>query len=295
MDTLIEIIRSAEKKRVAVGHFNISELAALRAIAHAAKELGVPVIIGTSEGEAGFIGMRQSVALIESVRQETGLNIYLNADHMKSLDKVKEAAEAGYDSIIFDGAFLPLKENIEKTKEAVASAKSINPNVIVEGEVGYIGTSSKLLDDVPEGAAITAKDMTKPDEAAEFVRGTGVDLLAPAVGEIHGMMKSAKNPNLDIERIKEIRKTAGVPLVLHGGSGVSDDDFVKAIEAGISVVHINTEIRVAWKTGLQKMLKENVEEIAPYKLLSDPKGEFTDPEEEVYKVVLKRLKLFNRL
>ena len=305
MYSLIEAIRRAEKNKVAVGHFNISEFAAFRAIVHAARELNVPVIIGTSEGEAEFIGMEQAAALVGSIREETGHPVYLNADHMRDLEKVKAAASAGYDSIIFDGAGLKFEENIRKTKEAVELAKSINPDVLMEGEVGYIGTSSELLDSVPEGAAITEKDMTTPEEATQFVKETAVDLLAPAVGEIHGMlvrrssrgggMKSAPNPNLNIERIKEIREAVGVPLVLHGGSGVSDDDFIEAIYAGISVIHINTELRVAWRTGLEKMLKENVSEIAPYKILSDPKRKFTDPEEEVYKVVLKRLRLFNRL
>jgi len=295
METLAEVVDSAYKKKVAIGHFNISEFAALRAIVHAAEKLNVPVIIGTSEGEAEFIGMRQAAALIEAVREETGHPVYLNADHMRDLDKVKEAAEVGYDAVIFDGAHLPFEENIKKTKEAVETAKFINPEILVEGEVGYIGTSSKLLDDVPEGAAINPEDMTTPEQAEQFVKETGVDLLAPAVGEIHGMMKSAKNPNLDIERIKNIKKSAGVHLVLHGGSGVSDDDFISSIKAGISIVHINTEIRVAWRKGLEAMLKEDKEQIAPYKLLSDPKGKFTDPEEEVYKVVLKRLELFNRL
>ena len=305
MYSLIEAIRRAEKNKVAVGHFNISEFAAFRAIVHAARELNVPVIIGTSEGEAEFIGMEQAAALVGSIREETGHPVYLNADHMRDLEKVKAAANAGYDSIIFDGAGLKLEENIRKTKEAVELAKSINPDVLMEGEVGYIGTSSELLDSVPEGAAITEKDITTPEEATQFVKETAVDLLAPAVGEIHGMlvrrssggegMKSAPNPNLNIERIKEIREAVGVPLVLHGGSGVSDDDFIEAIYAGISVIHINTELRVAWRTGLEKMLKENVSEIAPYKILSDPKRKFTDPEEEVYKVVLKRLRLFNRL
>jgi len=295
MKSLIDTIKRAEGRKVAVGHFNISELAALRAITHAARELKVPVIIGTSEGEAEFIGMKQASALISSLREETGQEIYLNADHMRDLDRVKEAADAGYDSIIFDGAALSFEENVSKTKEAVEIAKGIKPDIIVEGEVGYIGTSSKLLDSIPEGAAIDSNNMTTAEQAKEFVDGTGVDLLAPAVGEIHGMMKSAKNPNLDIKRIAKIRKAAGVPLVLHGGSGISDKDFEDAIQAGVSVIHINTEIRVAWRKGLEEMLKEDVSEIAPYKLLSDPRGEFTDPEEEVYNVVLKRLKLFNRL
>jgi fructose-bisphosphate aldolase, class II len=295
MKSLLETINDARSRKVAVGHFNISELSALRAIVAAARELKVPVIIGTSEGEAAFIGMREAAALVRIIREETGHPIFLNADHMRELDKVKEAAESGYDSVIFDGAQFPIEENIEKTKEAVELAKSINPNILVEGEIGYIGVSSKLLDKLPENAAITKDKMTTPEEAKRFVQETGVNLLAPAVGEIHGMMKGAKNPNLDIERIKEISDISGVPLVLHGGSGVSDSDFTRAIEAGISVVHINTEIRIAWREGVEEGLKEGKDRIAPYKILSDPEGKFDDPEEEIYKVVLKRLKLFNRL
>ena len=295
MESLLEAIRTAEKRRVAIGHFNISDIAALRAIVRAAGELKVPVIIGTSEGEAEFVDIEVAVAMVRDMREETGQDIFLNADHFHSVEKIEEAVRAGYDSVIFDGAQFSLDENIKKTTEAVRVAKEINPKIIVEGEVGYIGTSSKLLDTLPEGAAINKEDMTTPEEAERFVRETGVDLLAPAVGEIHGMMKSAKNPNLDTERIAKIREAVGVPLVLHGGSGVSDEDFVKAIRSGISVIHINTEIRVAWRRGLEGMLKEDAEEIAPYRILSDPSGKFTDPEEEVYKVVLKRLRLFNRL
>jgi fructose-bisphosphate aldolase, class II len=292
---LIEAVGNAEKTKTAIGHFNISEFAALRAIIAAARELDVPVIIGTSEGEAEFIGMKQAALLVKSLREETGHPIYLNADHMRDLNKAREAADVGYDMVIFDGASGTFEENIAKTKEAVEAIKSISKDILVEGEVGYIGTSSELLDEVPEGAAISADDMTTPDQAERFVRETGVDLLAPAVGEIHGMMKSAKNPNLDIDRIGALRKSAGVPLVLHGGSGITDEDFVAAIDAGISIIHINTEIRVAWRRGIEKGLSEDKDRIAPYKILSDPKGEFSDPEEEIYDVVLKRLALFNRL
>ena len=295
MKSLLETIKDAEFRKVAIGHFNISEFSALRAIVAAARKLGVPILIGTSEGESAFIGMKEAAALVRVLREDTGRPIFLNADHMRSIEKVREAAEAGYDSIIFDGAEYPLDENIERTKQAVEEAKSINPNVLVEGEIGYIGVSSKLLDKIPDDAAITEENMTAPEEARRFVKKTGVDLLAPAVGEIHGMMKGAKNPNLDIERIKAIHKDVGVPLVLHGGSGVSDADFSGAIDAGISVIHINTEIRIAWRKGLEKGLAEDKDRIAPYKILSDPEGKFTDPEEEIYKIVLKRLELFNRL
>ena len=287
MKTLLEIIKDAEKRKVAVGHFNVSDLVALRAIFAAAKELNVPIIIGVSEGEREFIGVRQARALVDSYNLSTSDvdRIFLNADHTYSVEKAKEAIDAGYDAVIFDGAKLPLEENIAKTKEVVKYAKS---KVLVEGELGYIGSSSKILKELPKGAAIEEKDLTTASDAARFVKETGVDLLAPAVGNVHGMLKNAPNPRLNIKRIKEIREAAGVPLVLHGGSGIKDDDFKAAIVAGISVIHINTEIRLAWREGLEKGLQENPEEITPYKLLPYA-------EKAIYETVSRRLKLFNNL
>ncbi len=294
MNTLRETIEEAEKKKVAVGHFNISDITALKAITRAARELKAPVIIGTSEGEAKFIGFKQAAALVKSSREESGQPIFLNADHLRSLEKVKQAVEAGYDSIIFDAAHLPLEENILKTKEAVDYVKGAKSDILVEGELGYIGTSSQVLEKIPEGAVVTAEMMTKPEEARKFVEVTGVDMLAPAVGNIHGMIKSG-NPELDIGRIKEIRKALRVPLVLHGGSGISDQDFRAVIEAGVSVIHINTEVRLAWRKGLEESLAKDKEQIAPYKILADEGDELGDPEEAIYRVVLSRLKLFNNL
>jgi len=287
MKNLREIITDAEKKKVAVGHFNVSDLVTLKAILAAAAELNLPVIIGLSEGERDFVGVETAAALVKSYRGEYNIPIYLNADHTYSLDKVKDAVEAGFDAVIFDGAKLPLEDNIARTKEAVSYVKSVRPEVIVEGELGYIGTSSEVLNAVPIGVAM-GENLTTPEDAARFVKETGIDLLAPAVGNIHGMFKDIPEPHLDISRIKEIRAAAGVPLVLHGGSGTSDQDFVAAIEAGVSLIHINTEIRVAWRKGIEQALRENPEEVAPYKLMG---AAF----QNVHDVVVARLRLFNRL
>jgi fructose-bisphosphate aldolase, class II len=287
MPSLLETIKQAEEKKVAVGHFNISDLAGLKGICEAAKELAVPVIIGTSEGEADFIGHKQAAALVKSLREEFDYPIFINSDHTKSLEEVKKAVAAGYDAILFDGGKLPFEENLKKTKEVVDYVKSVNPNILVEGELGYIGSSSRILTELPEGAAIKKEDLTKPEQAKQFVEETGVDLLAPAVGNIHGMFKGVKNPDLDIERIGELKKSAGVPLVLHGGSGVKDEDFVAAIEAGIAIVHINTEIRVAWREGLESALRKDADEVTPYKLLPGAVA-------EVKKVVKSRLALFSK-
>jgi len=270
---------------VAIGHFNISELAAFRGIWRAAEELKVPVIIGVSEGEREYIGFREAAALVKIIRESRNFPIFINADHTYSIDKIKEAAKAGYDSVIFDGAKLPFEENIAKTKEAVEAAKSINPDIIVEAELGYIGSSSKLLDKIPEGAGL---HLTTPEEAAQFVKKTKIDMFAPAVGNIHGMLKNQPEPRLRIELISKIRAAAGVPLVLHGASGNTPEDLAAAIEAGISLIHINTEIRAAWRRGLEESLKNNPDEVAPYKLLPSA-------EEAVRKVVLDKLRIFNRL
>ena len=136
--------------------------------------------------------------------------------------------------------------------------------------------------------AIRPEDLTKPEDAARFVKETGVDMLAPAVGNIHGMFANAPEPALDIARIRAIRKAAGVPLVLHGGSGNTDEDFLAAIDAGVSIIHIRTELRVAWRMGLEKALKEKPEEIAPYKVLSTAV-------EAVKEIVDSKLKLFNKI
>ena len=288
MQDLRETIKSAEEKRVAISHFNISNLEALWGIFKAARSLSVPVIIGLSEGERDFTGVRQAVALVKSIREEYDYPIFLNADHTYSFERVKEAVDSGFDAVIFDGTKLPLEENIKFTKECVEYAKASGKNILVEGELGYIGSSSKILDEIPEGSQITPETMTKPEEISRFAKETGIDLVAPAVGNIHGIMRSGHNPALHIERIKELRQASGIPLVLHGGSGISDGDFRKAIEAGVSVVHISSEIRLAYRNALKLSLQENPDEIAPYKFLKPA-------EKAVEDAVLKRLKLFNNL
>ncbi len=288
MLNLKQIIKKAEDDKIAVGHFNISDIAGLKAIFEAARGLDLPVIIGVSEGESGFIGARQTAAFVKSLREECRYPIFLNSDHTHSLEKIKEMVEADFDAVLFDGGKLPLEENIKRTKEVVYYVKNANPEILVEGELGYLGGSSMILKEIPKDAAIREEDLTKQEQAARFVKETGVDLLAPAVGNLHGMLKNAPQPALNIQRIKEIREAAGVPLVLHGGSGIGDEDFLAAINSGISVVHINTELRLAWRRGMEAALKSQPEQITPYKILPLVV-------EEIKKVVEKRLKLFSNL
>jgi len=286
---LLELIKEAEARKVAIGHFNISDLAGLNAIIRAAKDLGVPVVVGVSEGEEKFIGRKTAVALIRSLREEYGYPVFLNADHSHSFERVREVVEAGFDSVIFDASKLSFEENVRQTKEVVEWVKSKYPDVIVDGELGYIGSASEVQKEIPAGAAIREEDLTSPEQAKEFVEKTGVEMLAPAVGNIHGIIVAPGfEERLNIGRIRAIREAVSVPLVLHGASGLPDQDFREAIQAGINLIHINTEIRVAWRKGVEEGLRANPDEVAPYKIL--PKAE-----NAVYEVVKRRLELFGKL
>lgn len=286
MIKLAELIKETEAKKIAIGHFNISTIDALWGIVNTAKKLNVPVIIGVSEGERDFIGVAECRALITSIQKSTGHPVYLNGDHTYSFERVKELVDAGFDSVIFDGSELPMEENIKHTKQCVDYVRASGTGMLIEGELGYIGKSSKMLDAIPENATVSPDKMTQPDEIRHFIESTGVDLIAPAVGNIHGMLKNAPNPNLNIPLIKALREAAGIPIVLHGGSGISEQDFKDAITAGISMIHINTELRKAWRDAIETCLIENKDEVSPYKIMSSGK-------EAVSRVVQEKLTLFN--
>jgi fructose-bisphosphate aldolase class II len=286
MQQLRNQLEEAQRNGVAVGHFNISDLTLLKAVYAAAQELKVPVIVGASEGERAFLGVAQIAALVRSLREEQGVPIFLNADHTHSLESAIAAAKAGFDSIVYDLSALPFAENVKQTRQAVEALKSVNPKILVEGEIGNIGTGSEIHDSVPDHS----KDLTTPEEAKQFVESTRVDILAPAVGNTHGMVQSMVQGNvrkrLDLPRIREIKRATKSLLTLHGGSGTEDHDLEEAIAAGINIIHINTELRVAWRRGLEEALAKNPREVVPYKLLPIA-------EESVKQVVLARLRLFN--
>ena len=288
MKSLRDSLAEATKRGTAIGHFNVSDLVGLNAVAAAARRLGVPVLIGTSEGERAFIGVRQAAAVVRSIRDEYDFPIFLNADHTHSLAKAEEAAKAGYDMIGFDGSTLSFAENVRQTKAAVAAIKSINADIVDEGELGYIGSGSEIHGTVPESSLI----FTRPDEARQFAEATEVDVLAPAVGNMHGllatMVRGEAKKHLDIGRIAQIKAATGMPLTLHGGSATDDDDFRRAIEAGMTIVHISTELRLAWRRGLETALAAEPDDLVLYQL-------FRKSSQAIQDVVTNRLKLFNRL
>jgi fructose-bisphosphate aldolase, class II len=286
MPKLRTVLEEAQSNGVAVGHFNISDWVLLKAVYAAAQECKVPVLVGASEGERKFLGVAQIAALVKSLRDESGVPIFLNADHTHSLESAVAAARAGFDSVVYDLSALPFEENVKQTRQAVETLKSINPAILVEGEIGDIGTGSEIHDSVPD----RSKSLTTPEEAKQFVESTGVDILAPAVGNMHGMsqtmVQGTASKRLDLPRIREIKRATGGFLTLHGGSGTDDHDFQESIAAGINIIHINTELRVAWRRGLEAAFADHPREVVPYKLLPVA-------EDAVKQVVLARLRLFN--
>lgn len=282
MITLSEILLKAQMEHQAIGHFNISNLEQLRAIMEAVKKFNTPVMIGLSEGERKFVGLRQAVALVKSFKEEYGLPVFLNPDHSHSVESAKLAFDTGFDSVHIDLSKLSFKENVKGTKEVVDHVKSKNQEVSVEGELGYLRGESKIQ---KEKITIKPEDLTKPEEAMEFVEKTGIDRFAGAYGNSHGI--SLDEPALDIERIRAVRNALPekVAMVLHGGSGIPDNEIREAIKAGISNIHVNTEIRMAYAEALRKFLADNPEESTPYKILASAV-------EAVRNKVEEKLKLF---
>jgi len=263
-NNLNEILAKATGEHWATGHFNISNLEQFRAIMEASKNVGAPMaMIGLSEGERKFVGLKQAVALGRVFEEEYEMPVFINPDHSHSVEAAKAAFDAGFNSIHVDLSKLPFEENMAGTREVVEYVKSKNPDISVEGELGYLRGDSIIQKEIIE---IKPEDLTKPEEAAEFVEKTGIDRFSGAYGNIHGI--AANEPKIDIERIEAIRKILPetVFLVLHGGSGITDEDMRKAIEAGIANIHINTEIRVAYTEALRKALADSPEQVVPYKI-----------------------------
>jgi len=266
MKTFSEVLGEARPNRVAIGHFNVSDLAGLKAVFESARELRLPVIVGLSEGERAFMRVRLAAAATKVLRDEYDYPIFLNADHTHSLASAEEAARAGYDSTVFDRSELPFAQNVSETKRAVEALKAINPSMLIEGEIGEIGTGSEIHEEALQGLRLTT-----PDEARDFASATGIDILAPAVGNTHGlsrsMIRGEVQKRLDIDRIAEISKATGLFMTLHGASGTNDEDLRRAIQAGITEIHIDTEVRLAWRRGLETAFTSEPDQVVPYKLL----------------------------
>lgn len=248
----------------AVPHFNFSSLSQLNGILDGLKEMRAPAALGTSEGERDFIGLKQAVYLIRSFREAEGIPVFLNADHSRSFETAKNAFDADYDSIHIDLSKEKYEDNVDKTKavvEYVRSNSNSNQYVEVEGELGYLATESSKI--YKENVKIPEDSYTKPEQAKEFVERTGVDRFAPAIGNLHGI--AANKPQIKFELVTELRKVLpDITFVLHGGSGISEEDMRKLVKMGFNNIHVSTELRVAYTDALRQELAEYPDELAPY-------------------------------
>lgn len=256
--TVRDLTDDAERLNMTIGAFNMHNLEMLPDMIRAAKEMGAPIIIQTSVDTAKYIGYNVIVAVVEELANSMIVDVALHLDHAKDFDAIKDAIEAGYSSVMFDGSSLPFKENIEKTKQVVEYAHA--RGVSVEGELGTIGGTE-------EGVSVSEEDKeyTRPNDAVTFVRETGVDVLAVGIGTNHGQFKS--KTNVKIPLLKEIHQVVDVPLVIHGGTGVKEEDYPDLINNGIRKFNVGTELLVNWtqqakdcfaETPVNKSLRYNI-------------------------------------
>lgn len=264
-----QFFNDAKEEGYAIGQFNASTADQIRAIMKMALEFRSPVIIGTSEGECKFIGARQVVKLCEAY-EEAGISVILNADHtykdakdIKDLDTIQALLDAGYNSIHFDGSVLSFEENVKWTKQVVEMCKEKDLGISVEGELGFLPGVSEIS---KEKVEIKPEYLTDPKQALAFVEATGIDRLAVSVGNSHGI--SFQEDRLDIDRIAAIKEAIGARavLVLHGGSGIPEEQISAAIAHGIRKININTELRVAFHDALKATLVGS-DQTTPYKFL----------------------------
>ena len=250
--TLKEVLKEANDLNMAVGAFNTHNLEMLPAIIKAAVKEKTPVIVQTSCGTANYIGHKNLVSICKSMADEYGAEVVLHLDHAKDYDAL-ECIKVGYTSVMFDGSSLPLKENILGTKRVVAYAKKYG--VSVEAELGTVGGTE-------DGIAVAQDEVryTDPADAVEFVKQTGIDALAVAIGTNHGQYKS--KTNINFERLKEIKDVVDIPLVIHGGTGVKEEDVKKVIDLGIRKFNVGTELLVGWNRESKACYDEHKENIS---------------------------------
>ena len=238
---LKEILEAAEKKESAVGAFNTPNLTSLRAVIGAAEELQKPVILMHAQvhEEMGLCSMEEIAPIMLSFARRASVPVCVHLDHGTDLDYIKRGLALGFTSVMYDGSQLPEKENTQNTKEAVNMAEKTGASV--EGEIGSMGTREG-------GSNEDSSIYTDPTAAKNFVQATGIDALACAFGTAHGFYKKA--PRLDFDRLTQIRAQVGIPLVMHGGSGVSEQDYRKAIHCGIRKINYYTYMAAAGGTAI---------------------------------------------
>jgi len=275
--TTKNLFEKAKAGGYAIGAFNVSTLEAIKGILDAAVELNSPVIIETSEKEMNYMGPELVADVVRDLATDLAIPVAIHLDHGQGMEGARAAIAAGYTSIHIDASALDYDENLKLTAEVTKFAHE--HELTVEGELGHVGGASEVHD---ETAKMEQSTYTDPAQAAIFVRETGIDVLASSIGNIHGIYEN--EPALDFERLQKIGEI-GIPLSLHGGSGIPEAQIKKAISLGITKINVNTELRQAYTDTLHKALDAHPEEIVPYKYLP---AEI----EAVKQVVMKKIKMF---
>lgn len=258
-----ELFNSEVRGKFAYPAFNTMNLEITRGIIEAAEELNTPIIIETSEGAIKYAGLEPMFEIIASLAIKAKIPVALHMDHGKDMEQLQRGIELGYSSVMIDHSSLPINENIKNTKAMVEFAHK--EGAWVQGEVGRIRGSEDWVS-VSESESL----LTEPQEALKFWQDTNVDSLACSFGTIHGIIKMSgkAEANVDIDRIKQVSELVPVPLVLHGASGVPDDVIANAIKAGISIINIDTELRIGFTKNLRQALLEHPDEVDPRKYLT---------------------------
>ncbi len=270
----LELIKKAREEKKAIAAFNIHNLETIQAVIEGAYELNAPVIIQTTPGTLRHAGIESVAAIVKALGNKYDIPIALHMDHCPSYDTIVSCIRNGYTSVMIDGAHHEYDENVALVKSVVKMAHAVG--VQVEGEIGKIGG---VEDDMFVNEADAS--YTIPEEAKKFVEDTGIDTLAVAIGTAHGMYKG--EPNLDFERIAEIDGLVDIPLVLHGASGVPDDQVIKAIRLGMAKINIATELKNPMVAAIRDVIA-NPEE-------NDPRNYMGAAKNAVKEVVKKKILL----
>jgi len=271
------ILQNARKNHYAVGAFNIVNHLTAKAAVEAAEELRQPIILQTSVKTVKVFGIKEMMDFLKSIVENATVDVAIHLDHSTDVAFTKACIDGGWSSVMYDGSKLPLNENITNTKEIIAYAKP--KNVTVEGELGAIvGVEDDIY--VKEGDSAHAK----PADCRIYLDETGINAFAPAIGTAHGVYKG--EINIDYDLFEEINGFSKCPLVLHGGTGLTDEMFHRLIALGASKVNISTAIKIAYCQGMATYTKTYPDQNDPLKL-----DAFT--KEEVKKVVTNHIRFFS--
>ncbi len=246
MTNLSTILQKAYKEKYAVGSFNAYNFETFKGIIDAGVETNTPIIVAFGAKYLTNMSVETASALVHSLAKDLTIPVCLHLDHCKDLEIIKAAIEAGFGSVMYDGSALPFAENVANTIKVCQAAHA--HNVSVEAELGSLAAGEKSH----EGSASDVQAYTEPEAAKEFVAATGVDALAVSVGTVHGLYKG--KPNIRIDILQEINKLCQLPLVLHGGSGVPEQDILNTIANGVAKINVNTEISMYTVAETAKLL-----------------------------------------